>query len=78
MGSDPRPSNPAPSSIKLIEQLTAREKEITELVIDGLTNIEIARRLYVSDITVKKHLGNIYQKLGISGKNQLIQKMLKE
>jgi len=57
-------------------RLTPREKEIADLVLHGLTNVEIAKRLYLSEITVKKHLGNIYSKLGIKGKTQLVQHMM--
>jgi DNA-binding CsgD family transcriptional regulator len=46
-------------------RLTAREREILELVAEGRTNAEIAERLWVSFGTVKKHLDNIYAKLGV-------------
>jgi DNA-binding CsgD family transcriptional regulator len=45
--------------------LTARETEILELVECGLTNAGIAERLWISPGTVKKHLDNIYAKLGV-------------
>ncbi|WP_423801013.1 LuxR C-terminal-related transcriptional regulator [Neobacillus sp. SAB-20_R2A] len=61
---------------KRAENLTPREKEIVEWVLKGLTNVEIAKNLYVSEVTIKKHLGSIYEKLGIKGKAQLIKKML--
>jgi pimeloyl-ACP methyl ester carboxylesterase/DNA-binding CsgD family transcriptional regulator len=48
--------------------LTARELQVLELVADGLTNEEIATRLYVSTRTVERHLSNVYKKLGLSGK----------
>src|SRR3712207_1869631 len=44
--------------------LTAREREVLLLVAEGLSNKEIARRINLSDGTVKIHLHNIYQKLG--------------
>lgn len=59
-----------------IRSLTPREAEIAHLVLENLTNLEIAHRLYVSEITVKKHLGSIYEKLQVKGKTQLVQFML--
>ncbi|MEW6332076.1 MAG: response regulator transcription factor, partial [Pseudomonadota bacterium] len=44
--------------------LSRREKEIVELVRHGLTNKEIARRLGIREDTVKKHLQNVFGKLG--------------
>jgi DNA-binding CsgD family transcriptional regulator len=46
-------------------RLTTREREIVELVGAGLTNGEIAARLWVAPSTVKKHLENVYSKLGV-------------
>jgi DNA-binding NarL/FixJ family response regulator len=48
-----------------VPRLTAREREILALVDEGRTNAEIAERLWVSLGTVKKHLDNIYAKLGV-------------
>lgn len=46
-------------------RLTAREREIVELVAQGRTNAEIASELWVAPSTVKKHLENVYEKLGV-------------
>jgi DNA-binding CsgD family transcriptional regulator len=46
-------------------RLTAREREILELVAEGRTNAQIAERLWVSPGTVRKHLDNVYAKLGV-------------
>jgi DNA-binding NarL/FixJ family response regulator len=46
--------------------LTARECEILDLVAEGLTNSQVAERLVVSPLTVKKHLEHVYAKLGVS------------
>jgi DNA-binding NarL/FixJ family response regulator len=48
-----------------LPRLTAREREILELVAEGRTNAEIAERLWVSPGTVRKHLDNVYGKLGV-------------
>ncbi len=58
--------------------LTPREKEVAKLVKSGLTNKEISDDLYISVNTVKKHLQQIYGKCGVSGKNNLIIKLLSE
>ena len=46
-------------------RLTARETEIAELIADGLTNKEIAQRLFVEVATVKNHVHNILEKLNV-------------
>jgi len=46
-------------------RLTAREREILDLVAEGRTNSEIAERLWLSSGTVRKHLDNVYAKLGV-------------
>jgi DNA-binding CsgD family transcriptional regulator len=46
-------------------RLTRRESEILDLVAEGRTNAEIAERLWVSPLTVRKHLENVYAKLGV-------------
>lgn len=48
--------------------LTAREREILRLVREGKTNTEIAGELWVSPGTVKKHLENVYDKLGVASR----------
>jgi DNA-binding NarL/FixJ family response regulator len=45
------------------EQLTPREREIVRHVALGLRNAEVARRLFISEVTVKTHLNNVFQKL---------------
>jgi DNA-binding NarL/FixJ family response regulator len=46
-------------------ELTASEREVMELVAAGLRNREIARRLWKSEKTVEKHVGRVFQKLGL-------------
>jgi DNA-binding CsgD family transcriptional regulator len=45
--------------------LTAREREILDLVADGRTNAEVASALWISPGTVRRHLENAYAKLGV-------------
>jgi len=52
------------------ELLTAREVEVLQLVARGRTNGEIARDLYISINTVKRHLNNIFMKLGVTTRIQ--------
>lgn len=51
--------------------LTAREREVAGLIRNGYSNQEIADKLYISAATVKKHTSSIYEKLQISGREQL-------
>jgi DNA-binding NarL/FixJ family response regulator len=53
---------------ELAEHLTPRETEVVRMVVEGLRNREIARRLTVTEGTVKVHLHNIYSKLGVDGR----------
>ncbi|MGE5591042.1 MAG: response regulator transcription factor [Bacillota bacterium] len=50
----------------MAEPLTDREREVLGLIAEGLTNPEIGRRLYISEATVKRHVYNIYGKLGVT------------
>jgi DNA-binding NarL/FixJ family response regulator len=52
--------------------LTERESEIVALVAQGLSNKDVARRLGILEGTVKLHLHNIYRKLGIESRFQLV------
>jgi DNA-binding CsgD family transcriptional regulator len=48
-----------------LSRLTERERDVLELVAQGLTNREVARRLFISPLTVRKHLEHVYEKLGV-------------
>jgi ATP/maltotriose-dependent transcriptional regulator MalT len=56
---------------KLFLSLTARESEIARLVLEGLSNKEIAVNLKIGLATVKGHVSNVYQKLGVKRRTQL-------
>jgi DNA-binding CsgD family transcriptional regulator len=57
-------------------QLTGREIEIVTCVGEGLKNAKIADRLFISEVTVKKHIQNIFEKMEINNRTSLIQKVL--
>ncbi|AZA81867.1 DNA-binding response regulator [Chryseobacterium lactis] len=61
--------------IKGFDELTEREKEILELLAQGLLYKEIADKKFISIDTVKKHVGNIYRKLHVSNKVEAINKL---
>ncbi len=50
--------------------LTAREREVLTLVVEGLANKQIARRLGISEKTVKGHLTNLFQRIGVADRTQ--------
>jgi DNA-binding CsgD family transcriptional regulator len=52
--------------------LTPREREVAVLVADGLTNAELARRLYISPKTAAVHVSNILHKLGVSSRTEVV------
>jgi DNA-binding NarL/FixJ family response regulator len=58
-------------------RLTDREREVLQWLVQGASNEEIARHLYVTVATVKAHLTAIFEKLGVSSRTQAIVKALK-
>jgi DNA-binding NarL/FixJ family response regulator len=67
-----RPAGPAPAASKLLAALTDREREVLALVATGLSNDEIATRLYLSPLTAKTHVSRIMTKLGARDRAQLV------
>ena len=61
----------APDGSGALSELTSQQREIVTLAASGLTNREIASRLFLSPRTVGSHLYRAYPKLGISGRHQL-------
>lgn len=57
---------------QLIERLTTREFQVLQLIADGATNQEIANELVLAINTVKKHISNIYGKLGVDNRVQAV------
>jgi len=59
-------------------RLTKREIEILDLLVNGLSNHQIADRLFISIETVRNHIRHIYEKLQVHSKSQAVVKALKE
>jgi DNA-binding NarL/FixJ family response regulator len=55
----------APPTRHPVEQLTARERDVLAAIGSGMSNIEIASALVISELTVKSHVGRIFAKLGL-------------
>ena len=58
-----------------IRALSARGREILEMVVEGLSNAEIAARLYLSESTIKQHLRAVYKVLGVRNRTQAAKTM---
>ncbi len=61
-----------PPAQLLIEPLTLRELEVLKLIEAGCSNQDIADKLVISMPTVKRHISNIYAKLGVESRTQAV------
>jgi DNA-binding CsgD family transcriptional regulator len=68
----PRPGEDGRAGPPPTYGLTARECEILELIAEGLSNRQIAARLVISPKTVKNHIWNLYQRMGVRGRGQAV------
>ena len=59
-----------------IDTLTNREREVLELLCQGIKPVYISRRLHISVGTVNKHIAHIYSKLDVDSKQELLVKLL--
>ena len=57
--------------------LTQREKEVFELLIANYSTKEIAKRMHISDKTVRNHISNVMLKLGVKGRAQAVVELLR-
>lgn len=55
-----------------VQRLSARELEVLTLVADGASNREVARKIFVSEATVKSHLVHIFDKLGVDSRTAAV------
>ena len=78
VGAAPAPGRTAPRGAGTLEGLTPREREVALAVLDGLSNAEIADRLGIRLLTVKKHLSRVFEKAGVRSRTQLIRRLIGE
>ncbi|SFM07126.1 transcriptional regulator [Gracilibacillus orientalis] len=57
--------------------LTKREREVFELLVQDKTTKEIAQDLFISQKTVRNHISNAMQKLGVKGRSQAVVELLR-
>jgi DNA-binding NarL/FixJ family response regulator len=68
-----RHPSPAPDSLPAaVTSLTPREREVLDLLVEGLSNPEICERLVITDATTKTHVARILQKLGVRDRVQVV------
>lgn len=57
--------------------LTKREREVFELLVQDKTTRDIAKELFISEKTVRNHISNTMQKLGVKGRSQAVVELLR-
>lgn len=57
--------------------LTTREREVFEMLVKSFDTVEIAKELHISEKTVRNHISNVIQKLGVRGRSQAILELIK-
>ncbi|WP_370514452.1 MULTISPECIES: helix-turn-helix domain-containing protein [Alteribacillus] len=57
--------------------LTKREREVFELLVQDKTTKEIAAQLFISEKTVRNHISNTMQKLGVKGRSQAVIELIR-
>lgn len=57
--------------------LTKREREVFELLVQDMTTKEIAQKLFISEKTVRNHISNTMQKLGVKGRSQAVIELIR-
>jgi DNA-binding NarL/FixJ family response regulator len=60
------------------EKLSARENDVARLLVEGVSNKEIARALGIEVVTAKRHVGNILRKLGARNRTQAALELAEE
>ncbi|MFC0678599.1 response regulator [Lysobacter korlensis] len=65
-------AGPGAAAVVPFPELTDREREILDLVARGLTNTEIAQRLFLSPKTVRNHVSNVFTKLQVAGRAEAV------
>lgn len=60
---------------KITKELSQRQKELIKLIIEGNSNKDIAKKLYLSEKTIKNNLSELYKKIGVKNRTEVTKKM---